>query len=328
MVATFDIPYVEMGTIDMVFTLPEEEDEILPEEKMMNIKFGLDKLGYGSPYLSNNLGSVFVIVLITSFLLLLSILLTPCRFERAQNFKAYIDRKLKWNFVIRLVIEAYLELAFSVYFNLKYTGCNFNYIGSWVNYFFACLFAALIVAAPFFILGFYHYHFIAFSEEEFEEKYGSVYEGLKREKRSVIVYMTYFVIRRGTFAITSVFLYEYVVLQIESAMIITLLAACYIAVYQPFEEDLLNRLEVMTECFTLLLLAVVFAFTDMFDDTSFQYLIGFVFVGVMCFCIGCHLYFLARDSISDLIKLIKSKLAGRKQAKSDVVKRSNAFGKK
>jgi hypothetical protein len=83
MVATFDIPYVEMGTIDMVFTLPEEEDEILPEEKMMNIKFGLDKLGYGSPYMSNNLGSVYVIVLITSFLLLLSLLLTPCRLERA-----------------------------------------------------------------------------------------------------------------------------------------------------------------------------------------------------------------------------------------------------
>lgn len=252
----------------------------------------------------------------------------PIKHPRVQHFNEILKKKMLWNFVIRLVIEAYLELAFSVYFNLKYTSCDFNYFGSWNNYFFALMLGFLLVASPFFILGFYHWNFTRFSDEDFQERYGSVYEGLKKDHRSVIFYMAYFVIRRASFALSSVLLYEYVVLQIEISMLITLIAASYIIMYHPYEEPLLNRLEVMTECFTLLLLGVIFAFTDMFLDTGFQYSIGFLFVIVMCLCIGCHLYFLARGLILDLIKYVKTKIYRRKikLARSPTTKRLGTFG--
>ena len=48
-----------------------------------------------------------------------------------------------------------MEMTFSIYFNLRYGSCNFKILGSWVNYLYAVLFGAVIVAMPFFILIFY-----------------------------------------------------------------------------------------------------------------------------------------------------------------------------
>jgi hypothetical protein len=231
--------------------------------------------------------------------------LLPFRFSFIISISDKITQKLHWNFVIRLTIEAFLELTFSVFFNLKYASCNFQYLGSWVNYFLAILFACMLVAAPFFIVGFYWRNFEQLTDEEFELRYGSVYEGLKPDRRSTIIYTTYFVIRRAAYALTSVLLLQHVILQLELSLLITLLAACYIAHFQPFEEPLINRLEVMTEFFTMLLISVVFCFTDLFNDTKFQYTIGFVFIALMCLCIGCHLFFLFYELVHDLILSFK-----------------------
>jgi hypothetical protein len=273
----------------------------------MNIKFGMDKLGYGSAYMSNNLGSVFVIMVVTALLLLLSLCLTPCKHEKVQSLNGWIKKNIMWNFVIRLIVEAYLELTFSVYFNFKYASCNFNYFGSILNYFFAILFACLLIITPFFIIFFYNWHFYKFTDEVFEAKFGTIYDGLRKDRKMVIWYTAYFVVRRAAFAMASVLLYKYPVLQLEVSMLITLAAACFILIADPFDEPLLNKLEVMTECFTLLLLMIVFAFTDMFYDRKFQYSIGFLFAIVMCLCIGIHLFFLTRDMVKDMIRSFRRK---------------------
>jgi len=106
-------------------------------------------------------------------------------------------------------MEGVLEMSFSIYFNLKYGSCNFKILGSWVNYFYAMIFAAAIVAMPFFILIFYCKNFHKLHKKEFKLKYGSVYEGLKVDNRSAIVYSAYFLIRRCVFTFVSLFLYRY-----------------------------------------------------------------------------------------------------------------------
>ena len=104
---------------------------------------------------------------------------------------------------------------------------------------------------------------------------------------------------------TSVLLYEYVILQLGLSIVITLVAVCYILEFKPFEEPIINRLEVMTEFFTILLLCVTYTFTDLFDDTEFQYNIGFVFIVLMCLCIGGHLVCLGYDMVQDMILYVK-----------------------
>jgi len=157
-VVTFDIPKLNMETVKKVFTLPEN-DSILDDPDEVNIKTSFELLGYASIYMSNNLGSVFVIILATTLVLFFSAILEAVRHPSVLQFNAKIKEKLHWNFVIRLVIEGYMELVFSVYFNLRYAKCTFSFLGSWVNYFYAIAFAALIGLAPFFVVGFYSINF-------------------------------------------------------------------------------------------------------------------------------------------------------------------------
>jgi hypothetical protein len=154
--------------------------------------------------MSKNLGSRFVIVLVTSFLLLVILILELFKHPFAQKVSTKLKDKLLWNFVIRLVIESYLSLGFSVYFNLRFTSCNFLYLGSWVNYFYAVGFAAVIIAAPLFVVFFYSRKFSRFEDEDFKRQFGSVYEGLKTKDRYVIAYTAIFMIRRALFSFITV----------------------------------------------------------------------------------------------------------------------------
>jgi hypothetical protein len=281
-VATFDIPKFNMETVSKVFTLPDN-DSILDDPDEVNLKNSFELLGYSSAYMSNNLGSVFVIILVTSFLLSLSAILEAVRHPKVQNLNAKLKGKLHWNFVIRLVIEGYMGLVFSVYFNLKYAKCTFSFLGAWVNYFYAIAFAALIGLAPFFVVGFYSFNFSKLGEKEFSDKFGSVYEGLNTNSRSVIAFTTIFLIRRALFALLTVLLHKYVIIQLILTIELTMVMVCYMLHLKPFEEKLMNRLEAMNDTVTLLLVDLMFMFTPIVDSNLLKYNLGFLFIGLFLF---------------------------------------------
>lgn len=108
-----------METVKKYFKLPEK-DSIFDEPDQENIKKNFEELGYASQFMSKNLGSIFVIVIFTKLLLILIFLVEPIKHPFARKVVSKIKQKLFWNFLIRLVIESYLELGFSVYFNLRY----------------------------------------------------------------------------------------------------------------------------------------------------------------------------------------------------------------
>ena len=75
----------------------------------------------------------------------------------------------------------------------------------------------------------------------------------------------------------------------------------YILHFQPFEEPLMNRLEVTTECFTLSLIYLMFCFTGQILSPQSQYTTGYIFTTGLCLCIGVHLFFLFKDIVNKLI---------------------------
>lgn len=254
-----------METVEKVFTLPED-DSILDDPDEANSKNSFELLGYSSAYMSNNLGSVFVIILVTSVLLLLSAIMEAVQVPQVMKINEKLKGKLHWNFVIRLVIEAYLELVYAVFFNLNYAKCTFSFLGSWVNYFYAIIFAVLIGLAPLFVVGFYSFHFAKIGDEEFINKFGSVYEGLKTNSRYVIVYTTIFFVRRALFALLTLYLHKFVIIELILTIILTMMVACYILHCKPFEETLTNQLEAMNDTVTLLLIDLMFMFTPIYDS--------------------------------------------------------------
>ena len=58
------------------------------------------------------------------------------------------------------------------------------------------LFFAIIPVYPVFILIFYCRKTVDRTDEEFDQKYGSLYEGLKADTRACIFYSFFFLVRR------------------------------------------------------------------------------------------------------------------------------------
>ena len=297
MVATFDIPGLTMQSVPRAFSLPTQDD-ILTETSQQNLKASLSELGYSSAYLSNNLGSVYVFAFLTAIVLILSGLLELCaRFTIVNKLNNRIKKQLHWNFVIRLVMEAGMEIAFGVYINLTYGKFEKGYFGAVFNYLSCIVLGGALLALPIFIIVFYSRNFHRLEEEGFEAKFGSVYEGLAKRSKAELFYPVFFIFKRVSFALSSLLLLHYVVLQLYVMIGITMVACLYVLHYRPFEDPFMNRMEVMNECFTLLLIYLAFCFTPLIQSVRDQYLIGFIFIGGMVVCIGTHLFFIIKDLI-------------------------------
>lgn len=161
-----------------------------------------------------------------------------------------------------------MDLTFSAYFNLKYARFSLRQYGSCINYILASIFGILLIAAPIFIIVFYGVNFHRVHDEKFERKYGSVYEGLRLKSRSVLVYNSYFVMRRCLFMCIALFLYQHVLLQLFLVVILTLVACSYVLVYSPFDEPRQNKLEIMNEFITLGLTYFCICFTELISEAK------------------------------------------------------------
>jgi hypothetical protein len=211
-VATFDIPFIEMDTLNYIhenaFTVGE--DPVTLEEPHNYVVENFDELGYGSPYLSANMGSMFVYYVITLFALLFIFVGWATR-RCGNSFVIRQHEKLKkiflWNFCIRLIFEASLELSFCIGLNWKYGVWG---AGNWADDFCSIntmMIAVLLLIMPFGIYCFYTKKFEHLADEEFEEKYGAVYEGLLLKKKSMLIFPILFVVRRMVFALICLTLY-------------------------------------------------------------------------------------------------------------------------
>jgi glucan phosphoethanolaminetransferase (alkaline phosphatase superfamily) len=87
--------------------------------------------------------------------------------------------------------------------------------------------------------------------------------------------------------------------------VIQLVSGCYIILFKPFEETLINRLEVMNDIITLLLIDLIFLFTPLLDSQVLKYKLGFAFICMLAGCICVHLFFLFSDITKQLIEKIK-----------------------
>ena len=107
-----------------------------------------------------------------------------------------------------------------------------------IDYLITIIVAIMLGALPIFIIVFYCRNFSRLGNETFENKWGSVYEGMKTCERSSIAYNVIFVIRRMLLAATCMFLYKHLWLQILISIYATQFTACYLVNYKPFEDGL------------------------------------------------------------------------------------------
>ena len=120
-----------------------------------------------------------------------------------------------WNFCIRLVFEAALELTYSCILNLNYGGWHDRPWGAKLNFAFACAFALILLLSPIALSLFYCLNFDRIqTDETFNETYGAPYDGLLVNRRIVLAYPVVFVSKRMLFAAIAFYINKYATMQI------------------------------------------------------------------------------------------------------------------
>jgi len=73
----------------------------------------------------------------------------------------------------------------------------------------------------------------------------------------------------------------------------------YLVSVKPFEQPILNRIEIMNEVTVLVASIHLFVFSDFVEDPQRQYLMGWSLIGVTCLNIGINFLFMLHTMLSD-----------------------------
>ena len=76
--------------------------------------------------------------------------------------------------------------------------------------------------------------------------------------------------------------------------------AAFLMNYSPYEEKLIESLDILNDIVTFLLIDLCYLFTDLWGDIKSQYNIGFVFIIIMSAGIIPQIFFLAKDIFGNL----------------------------
>jgi hypothetical protein len=228
----------------------------------------------------------------------------------AKTVQKWLIRKLCWNFFIRVAIEVSLELAFGVMLNYPFLEnfYTFTTFFEGLDYVMTVFLGILLILMPFFLIIFYCSNFDRLDEEDFKSKYSAGYEGLKTNLRAALFYNVIFILRRILLAATCLYLQKYLWLQLLISIYATTFTGVFLVHFSPFEEKLVQYLEVFNELTTIFLYGLVYGFTDIMANTSnggeiaiYKRYNGYTFIIVIFFNIAVHLTFLMKDLIKTLI---------------------------
>jgi len=118
------------------------------------------------------------------------------------------------------------------------------------------------------------------NDPEFLEKYGTLYQNLKKgdEKKKVetgvICWITIFLTKRLLIALITIFLMEFPWAQICMYQMVTMVQLAHLVDYMPMESKFQNYIEILNDGFVLLSSYSLFLFTDLVPDVAVRYSIG------------------------------------------------------
>ena len=140
----------------------------------------------------------------------------------------------------RYILEACLDITICILIQIHYlgnsefsTGTRFETVNSVTT----IVLGVAIVLFPIFMIVFYCKSFAKWGDEDFEAKYGAVYEGLRKDKLSSLAYPVLFVTRRAVFAFVAIITIDNIFLQIQTLLLFSTIQLIYLIKCRPFEED-------------------------------------------------------------------------------------------
>ena len=243
--------------------------------------------------------------MITLTVLMMIILCTPLYKSNAVNkMRAWLKKKLLWNFILRMILESSIIMNFCFALTLLYG--KWERIGGIINMLSAWTLGLITLILPFFILIFYLIKYDTMNSEdedianEFDEKWGAPLEGLNKSQKSSVAQPVMFLLRRTFFVIISIWLFSNLIAQLALQILMTVIKFAYLIQFQPFEDRLVQKLEIFNEIMLILIIDVMFCFTDIIPTERDKQLFGYVFIILITVTIGVHLVNLVLVTVANI----------------------------
>ena len=175
-----------------------------------------------------------------------------------------------WNGFIRLFMESFFELAITALVNIRTVDWQTSYRGVKYSNSLTLIILILMGVLVTCLNVLYCRNFSILSEDRFKNRYGSGLEETNLAKKvspsSILAYPVTFFGRRIIFALSAVYLVHFLWAQLAIMMMISVFMIQYLMLYKPLSSLFLNRMEVLNECVTIILLYGLMCFTDFVPD--------------------------------------------------------------
>lgn len=195
-----------------------------------------------SPLIVHELGTVFLFLPLMIVMALLSLLCKPCcnksRYLHKKNTS--LQASIKGNMWIRFLMEAFLDISIGGTLNLMLAFRNGDM--PWSSLFHVINSITLIVlfsaaaVFPVFICVFYCRSFARWNDPDFDQKYGAVFEGLRKDRRSSLLYPLIFSVRRILLTLLAFFFSHDFFIQVNLMNLLTSIQLIYLIHCKPFED--------------------------------------------------------------------------------------------
>jgi hypothetical protein len=245
-------------------------------------------------------------------------------------------KSLYWNSFLVFLVEGSLEIYIGIFLNLTYQrvgeekeGGGGAYFGPWNNRFDIFNNSMLILMLVstslilFFIGFFYMRNYDSWEDEKFEEKYGSIIEEINKDKRTSLLWVILFLVRRMLFVY---FLYHtnWAPLLIVLNIKISPIMICYLIHFKPLKDQKLLRLELFNELVLLMQTYNLMMLSEVNTQRhkSMPYF-DILFIIVTAGYILTHLYGVFANLVTSLKQYIKERKE-RRQNKNKTGKKSKA----
>ena len=180
--------------------------------------------GFESYYFIINMGTLIVVFFMSAIMPFLVILFfRPCknRLKCAADKLTSTKNALYGNLLLRYILEAGLDISISIALQVYYSDLNNGLFNSdeaflMLNSVMTVILGPLVLLAIVCYGIFYMCTFSQWSDETYDERFGAVFEGLRKDTRLSLLYPLIFLLRRAIFSVVAIFTQELLVLQISN----------------------------------------------------------------------------------------------------------------
>ena len=260
-IATFDL----LPAADLMIKVSGEEPAELEDDNRFV------EVGYDFEEFIMNLGTLFITFLV--------ILMIPCCLLCVKPFKhksRWLNKKYKGlsdsihgNLFIRYILEGCLDISICAMLNfVSKDGLKWESGMHLVNNIFLIFLSVIVIAFPIWVFWFYCKRFAKWEDKKFQSHYGAIFEGLKTNQKSSLAYPMIFLIRRFILIFVAKVTQTHFFVQLSSTVIVSFIQVSYLVAFQPFEEPLMQKLEIFNEVTTILVIDFLSYFSYANQDSG------------------------------------------------------------